>query len=178
MKGPGAWRPRRGLPPLTGHPVLQPTRNRGVLEETGVQPGSLGARNPPYGGRGWGSQPHSPLKAESFSGRSSSSLYFWSQRNSYRGERAELSKGAAGRTGPQEAQCPGLLSRQVRRARASPAPAEEVGSEAGRGLDGLLQKMEHLQPPGIIGAGTCLPQCTLLWGPGSNEPEDKPPVPQ
>lgn len=100
MKGTGSWRPWRGLPPLTGHPVLQPTRNRGILEETGAA-WLFGDKESSGWGMGvGGSQPRSPLKAESFSGRSSSSLYFWSQRNSYRGERAELSKGAAGRTGP------------------------------------------------------------------------------
>lgn len=44
-------------------------------------------------GGSWAGSPGSPLKAASFSGRFSSSLYFWSQRNSYRGETTVLSQG-------------------------------------------------------------------------------------
>lgn len=66
-------------------------------------------------------------------------------------------------------------------ARASPAPTEEVGSEAGRGLEGLLQKMEHLQPHGIIGiidAGTCFPRAPRSGVPEAVSPKTSCLVPQ
>lgn len=47
---------------------------------------------------GGADSPSLPLKAASFSGRFSSSLYFWSHRNSLKGERTVLSTGSMGRT--------------------------------------------------------------------------------
>lgn len=62
-------------------------------------------RNPPCEGRGsqarspggGAASPSLPLKAASFSGRFSSSLYFWSQRNSYRGEKTSAEQGVSSR---------------------------------------------------------------------------------
>lgn len=87
--GGGAWLP------VARHPVSQPMGKRGILDETGVQLGPMGVRSPmcerlgaspTLPGEGAAS-PSVPLKAVSFSGRFSSSLYFWSQRNSYRGKK-------------------------------------------------------------------------------------------
>lgn len=152
----GRW---RGLPPSGWAACLAAHEERGILGGAGVQPRPKRIRSPACAGLGGGAtSPSSPLKADSFSGRSSSSLYFWSQRNSYRGERAELSKGSAGRTCQDGDPLPrGLLSQQARGAGSSVCPdflstlgtdprspscGQEVCSTAGWGgrwgVEGLL----------------------------------------
>lgn len=94
---------RRACLDPQGTPASQPAGNSSILGEvvTG-QPCEVkspvrqglkeGLPSSPPAGRT--ASPSSPLKAESFSGRFSSSLYFWSHRNSYRGkDRAEQGLG-------------------------------------------------------------------------------------
>lgn len=95
---------------------------RGILDETGVQLGPMGGRSPmcerlganPTLPREGAASPSVPLKAVSFSGRFSSSLYFWSQRNSYRGKQTSAEQGVSRQSSlALRSTAPCLLSHQV-----------------------------------------------------------------
>lgn len=123
-EGPGvAWRQVEGpVPvPVAGDPISQLSRRSAFWKKQGGTGWPCGVRNPMHPGacpalprRGRADSPGSPLKAASFSGKFSSSLYFWSQRNSFESERTVLSPRSAGTTrcqaGPRS-WC--LLPRQV-----------------------------------------------------------------
>lgn len=102
------WAEEMPVPPPGDPSGSQPGRGVPWMKRVPWGQGGAGAAFPS------GPQlPGSPLKAESFSGRFSSSLYFWSQRNSCRGESSALDTAPgmeATHTRPQQ---PGLARQRL-----------------------------------------------------------------
>lgn len=150
--------------------MSKPDGKWGILDESELQPSPVEPRRPVCHGPGgssqlsggcWAGSPGSPLKAASFSGRFSSSLYFWSQRNSYRGETTVLRQGwgqRSPRINPRQGSCqllvdpPGRFTVSV--------VVGGVLCSLGAGLTrGPTPGTEHLQKSAL-----CFPQDTKLPG--------------